>query len=120
MRMCENPSCQKWFRPRKPTMRFCCPECCHSMRRKRPPRQTVCKQCFRHSRYFIDGLCSVCKQKETKFQREQKEQAKNPTRKKIKFRCERCKSKVSKTVWELQNGLCFECYKKRIGVMQNI
>lgn len=70
MRICENPKCGKWFRPRNARMRFCCPECCHTVRRNgKPARQTICS-CGRHSHYLENGLCGFCRAKEAKFRNE--------------------------------------------------
>jgi len=112
-RVCENKNCMKPYFPQQASQRFCSQECHRNSKRKREPIPTTCKQCGRKSSYLQEGLCSFCRSKEAKFQREQRESQKNPTRKKIMFKCERCKSKVSKNVWQQNNGLCEECYSKR-------
>lgn len=125
-KICENPNCKKkWFLPKRNfrLQRFCTPECCHAMTRKRPKRQTDCSQCGRHCRnpsalqLGQDGklICYFCKRREVIFNREQKEQAKNPNKKKIYFKCDVCKSQVSRSFYEVNNGLCDECYSKKIG-----
>jgi hypothetical protein len=112
-RTCENPNCHKWFLPRKYYQRFCCSECLHDAKRKLPKKQVICSSCGRHSKMLQDGLCSFCRSKDAKFRYELRELQKNPNKKKIYFKCDVCKSQVSRSFYEMNNGLCEECHKKR-------
>jgi Zn finger protein HypA/HybF involved in hydrogenase expression len=88
-------------------------------KRKLPKKQVVCS-CGRHSEFLELGqdgklICHFCKQKEIKFNRERLEQARNPNKKKIYFKCDVCKSQVSRSFYEVNNGLCDTCRSKKIG-----